>query len=84
MGTGGDSSVMIALQWGGACNNQHVGLGRLSSYLQCPSSDPNCYQKASPRAHHAVGPNNTKMSEFGGEKGKRFTEGPARRGGLMP
>ena len=51
------------------CNNQQVGLGRLSSYLQCPSSDPNCYQKASPRAHRTVRPNNTKMSEFGGEKG---------------
>ena len=29
MGTGGDSSVVTALLWGGACNNQHVGLGYL-------------------------------------------------------
>lgn len=26
---------------GGACNNQHTDLGRLSSYLRCPHSNPN-------------------------------------------
>ena len=33
-------NLTVTEKRGGACNNQHVDLGRLSSYLQCPGSDP--------------------------------------------
>ena len=41
---------------GGACNKQHRDLGRLSSHLQCPSSDPNQWlcSSAEPNPGHTL------------------------------
>lgn len=33
--------LIVMRKGGGACNNQHLDLGRPSSYLQCSSSSPN-------------------------------------------
>lgn len=34
-------NLTVMKNWGWACNNQHLDLGRSSSYLQCPSSNTN-------------------------------------------